>query len=722
MRSLLAAAAASALVATAPAIAQDWARRACAETVPAAAPAGPFRAHPAIAAAQAAFLAGNLPGAERALREALDGDAPARAAALGMTAQIRELRGFADAADLYRRSLLTARGSGDAAARTAEAATLVNLGNRLAREGPQRSADALACHDAGAMLAASLGQKELAVRASLNAARAATAAGDPSARRRLAAALARIEAQAGAERALHLLAAASVARDAAEAGIGGPSESALLDRAEAAAGGDLRILSRIEGRRGERRAAQGDHRGALRLHRSALLKAETADAPEIAYRWRWRIAQAHAALGQAAAAERAYLAAIDQLESVRRALPPVDGFGRPVFREAVGPVYIEYADLLMRGGRLAEARDAVETLRTAQLEDYFRDDCVRLLQSRASGAAGLSRDAAVLYPVFFEDRLELLLDFGDRLLRRAAPLPPDAIAQAARRLNALLASPRSRREEYEPVAAELYDALIAPLRGDLDAAGVRTLVFVPDGALRLVPLAALFDPERQRHLVRDFAVAVIPGMTLVAPEPLASTPIDALAAGLTGAPPGWEPLPYVPEEIDAISRLTGARTLTGAAFTPERLRRELEARSYNVLHIASHADFSGEVGRSFLVTDAGTIDLDQLEELVRLTRFRDRPIELLGLSACRTAAGDERALLGLGGVAVKSGARSALASMWLVSDRAAATLATEFYRGLVEDGLSKAEALRQAQLALRFGSATRHPFYWAGFLVIGNWL
>jgi CHAT domain-containing protein len=114
--------------------------------------------------------------------------------------------------------------------------------------------------------------------------------------------------------------------------------------------------------------------------------------------------------------------------------------------------------------------------------------------------------------------------------------------------------------------------------------------------------------------------------------------------------------------------------------------------------------------------------MDDLEALVKLSQFRDEPVELLTLSACATALGDPRAALGLAGLGIKAGARSALASLWLVNDRSTAELVTRFYRALAEPGTSKAEALRRAQLALLSQPNFRHPLYWAPFLIVGNWL
>jgi len=138
--------------------------------------------------------------------------------------------------------------------------------------------------------------------------------------------------------------------------------------------------------------------------------------------------------------------------------------------------------------------------------------------------------------------------------------------------------------------------------------------------------------------------------------------------------------------------------------------------------MASHGDFGRSADDTFILTHDGRITLDQLEVQLGGTAYRKQPVELLVLSACQTAAGDDRAALGLGGVAVKAGAQSALGALWSVSDRASAQLIGEFYRRLQEPSTNKAEALQAAQRRLLADDRYRHPAYWAPFLLIGNWL
>jgi len=137
--------------------------------------------------------------------------------------------------------------------------------------------------------------------------------------------------------------------------------------------------------------------------------------------------------------------------------------------------------------------------------------------------------------------------------------------------------------------------------------------------------------------------------------------------------------------------------------------------------MATHGVFGGSAEDTFLLTYDGRLDMNRLSDLIKIGRFRDQPVELLTLSACQTALGDERAALGLAGVAVKAGVRSVIATLWFVDDEATSATIRDFYRRLRQPGMHKAQALQQAQQALMAQSRFRHPAYWAPFLLIGSW-
>ena len=162
--------------------------------------------------------------------------------------------------------------------------------------------------------------------------------------------------------------------------------------------------------------------------------------------------------------------------------------------------------------------------------------------------------------------------------------------------------------------------------------------------------------------------------------------------------------------------------LLDQAFDRARFASVLRNDRPGVVHLASHAEFTGDPDSSFVLTHDDRLSMEELAALVRTTRYGDEPVELLLLSACQTAVGNERAARGLAGMAIRAGARSAMGSLWWVSDEATSELVIDFYQALGTPGISKARALQQAQRVLLGSLEFHHPYYWAAFLLINNWL
>lgn len=368
---------------------------------------------------------------------------------------------------------------------------------------------------------------------------------------------------------------------------------------------------------------------------------------------------------------------------------------------------------------LREVRDLLETQRSAELEDHFGDAC---LTDDDGTSIDAIRGALVLYPILLDDRVALLTGFEGRFTYYRAPITSAAVLDHTRDLRQLLEK-RTTRQYLRP-AQHLYDALIRPIEGLIQAEGVDTLVIVPDGLLRTIPFAALHDRQSQRFLVDLTPLALVPSLRLTRPAPIAQEQLSILAAGLEDATHGFERLDYTRQEIDQLrERFPSTRVLFGDDFEISALESEIRTRPYSIVHVATHGRVEADGAKSFLLTHDGTLGLERMSELISTTRFRrDRPLELLTLSACETAAGDQAAALGLAGVALRAGARSALATLWPVNDEATALLIDRFYAELTRSGQSRAGALRAAQLEIRDTPRFAHPGYWAPFLMISSWL
>jgi CHAT domain-containing protein len=466
------------------------------------------------------------------------------------------------------------------------------------------------------------------------------------------------------------------------------------------------------------------------LARRAIFEASRASAPDALYRWHWQLARIEQATGADDRALASLREAVRVLASLRaeRVLGSADD--AIAFRDAVEPVYLSLVDLLLRRAAamdaedtearqaaLSEARDALEALKVAEVRDYFGDPC---LAAQPLSAPAEVEGAVVLYPVLLPDRVELLVKRRGVVRQVTSPATRSQVEAAAARLGKALRDPTTRR--YRPPAEQLYQWLVQPVEQEWSG-GDATLVFVPSGILFQIPLAALVDPRSGEFLVEQVPVAVTPSLLLTDPRPIDRARTELLVAGLEGSVEGYPALPAVAEEIAAVRASFPQTRVLGGGFSRAGLERELTTRPFGIVHVASHGEFSADSGESFLLAQDGRIGMDVLAELIGRTRFRtDRPLQLLTLSACSTAEGDARAALGLAGIAIQSGARSALATLWRVDDYATAQLVAEFYVQLSAPGVSRARALQSAQRKLISQRAYRHPSYWAAFLLINSWL
>ena len=468
---------------------------------------------------------------------------------------------------------------------------------------------------------------------------------------------------------------------------------------------------------------------ALELTRRAIFAAQKVNAPESIYQWQWQSGRLLNALGKIDDAISAYRRAIHNIQSLREEMSMGYINTRLSFRKSVRPVYFELVDLLLQRAAsmqerekyepyLIEARKAVELLKVADLRDYFQDDCVDAARSRITKLDIVSQTAVIVYPILLPDRTELLVSLPSGLKRFSVQIGRDILTQEVRKFRRKLEKRTTR--EYLPHAQKLYDWLIRPLEPDLTSLTIDTMVFVPDGPLRTIPMAALHDGEH--FLISKYALATTPGLNLTDPRPIKRENSKMLAAGLTESVQGFPPLPNITKELDTIRSLYGDNQLINKDFLISSMEEKLHDEKLSIVHVASHGHFGTNAEDTFLLTYDDKLTMDRLSQFVGRFEFRDEPLELLILSACETAAGDDRAALGLAGVAVKAGARSAIATLWYINDQASSELIGEFYRQIQDPSISRSIALQYAQLKLLNDIRYEHPGYWSPFLLINNWL
>ena len=621
-----------------------------------------------------------------------------------------------------------------------EAAALNDLGNlHLLRAEPEKAAG---LYRAAGELAQAAGNRGLAGLAWANAARAEVAEPQRALEAVGRAEEALVEVPDSHDRAALLLNLGLLLREmaATELAAQGPNgvealrarSAGLLASARLAAEAaqDTRIEAHALAALGGLEEDAGRIDAARALTRRALMSAGDLDAPELLYRWQAQWGRLLAAAGDRPGAIAAYERAAALIQLLRDrpgwgaslAGSSFDGQVAPVYRALLDLLLFEAAESPNPGesqGFLLKARAVMEEFKAAELRDFFRDDCVDAQRARTRGLGSVSPDAAIVYPILLPGRTALLISAPGRPLELVSvPIRRQVIETEVYALREQLERPATRR--YLVHAQRLYDWLIRPLEATIEASGVSTLVFVPDGPLLTIPFASLHDGDR--FLVEEYAVATTPGFDLVDPVAIDRDDVEALLAGISQSVDGAPPLPNVVQELQAVESLIGGQVMLDDAFVRSDLRDSLESKNFGIVHIATHARFSARPEDTYLLAWDGRLGLDELSQDVGLFRFRDVPLELLTLSACETArGGGQRAGLGLSGMAVRAGARSVLGSLWSVNDPAATALIETFYTRLMA-GDSRAQALRAAQRGLMADFRYRHPAYWAPYLLIGTWL
>ncbi|MEH1822730.1 MAG: CHAT domain-containing protein [Nostoc sp.] len=342
------------------------------------------------------------------------------------------------------------------------------------------------------------------------------------------------------------------------------------------------------------------------------------------------------------------------------------------------------------------------------------------------------------------DQLEIVVvtGKGDPIRKRIPETTRAKVLQVAQEFRDQIVSPQNRRRTgYLGSSQQLYRWIIAPLQADLQARQINNLVFLPDIGLRSTPMAALHDGKG--FLVEKYSIGLMPSISLTNTLYKDIKKSQILALGVSQSTQGQEPLPAVPLELSTlVSKLWQGKLLLDKQATLDNLKTIRRQQPFGIIHMATHADFAtGALSNSYIQLWEDKLRLNQLRQL----RLNEPEVEMLVLSACRTALGDEESELGFAGLAVLAGVKTSVASLWSVNDAGTAALMTKFYENLKTAPI-KAEALREAQVAMAKGQifvkdgqvqglgvvgnlplpadsadeSLTHPYYWAGFTMVGN--
>ncbi|MBD2513830.1 CHAT domain-containing protein [Nostoc sp. FACHB-973] len=411
----------------------------------------------------------------------------------------------------------------------------------------------------------------------------------------------------------------------------------------------------------------------------------------------------------------------------------------------------------------------VDEQATRQFDQYLGQSSKTSIKSLADARAALAEiqaktgvKPAIVYAQFtpsnnasLKDKNKDILDLvvvtaeGKPIRKRLPGVTRAKVLRVAQKFyNQISDVNKAGTTSYLIPAQQLYQWLIAPQEAELQKQGIKNLAFVMDVGLRSIPLAAFHDGKQ--FLIEKYSLGMLPSLSLTDTSyaDIKTSQLLAMGASEFTKEQNQSPLQAVPLEVSTIvEKLWHGKFLLNKDFTLENLKGQRRQNPFGMIHLATHVDFvSGNSSKSYIQLYDTKLRLDQVREL----GWNKPPVELLVLSACKSAFGDEQAELGFAGLAVQTGVKSAVASLWYVSDAGTLGLMTEFYSQLKTAPI-KAEALRQAQLAMIQGKVriegnqltgtTRgvslppqmatylqqniignlsHPFYWAPFTMIGS--
>jgi CHAT domain-containing protein len=464
-----------------------------------------------------------------------------------------------------------------------------------------------------------------------------------------------------------------------------------------------RTVSFIWQRLGDFYYSSGDYPAAEAAVGEAIQLSRAISAGDLLYRQWYLLGNVYQKQGEETKAIEAWQHGIASIQTIRGDLAIASRNYRLDFDEQIDPIYKKSIDSLLRANRVEEALSVADLRQLSELEAFFGDICLSLEKN----ILPIQKNKATISTFIFDDRLEVLLQLPDGSYYRH---------QSAIEGEAFIARLKQYRRDLEDgfnnsffqFSGELYDLLIRPLESQLQE-GVE-LVFVNEGILRNIPMATLYDGAK--YLIEKYPISYSLSPRLRIPDFPNNDRVSKIF-GLSLAVDGWKALPEVDKEVETVSKILDGDVNLNADFTIERFARTIEEEQPNIIHIATHGQFTGARERSFLVAFDGKIAIPELEQI--LSRGNSN---LLVLSACKTAAGNNKSVMGLSGVALRSGIPTTVGSLWSLSDIDIAESIKLFYT-YFDQGFTYPQALQKAQIEL-IKNTDPHPSIWSSLVLLSN--
>lgn len=477
--------------------------------------------------------------------------------------------------------------------------------------------------------------------------------------------------------------------------------------------GDFRTQSYALGALGHIYEKTGDYQKAIQTTQQAQWAAQQVMAADSLYRWQWQAGRLYQRTNQGLEAKKAYRGAIATLQKLREEIANASPELQIDVREDIEPVYRQFLSLLLedqpKTTELKEALNVINQLQLTELQSFFGDACLEIRQAQLNNNTSLPNHTARIHTLILPKSTQIIIEFPDgSISSHAAVIEAQQIQQKLETWRRQLESSRIPLE-YRNLSERFYDLLIRPIEGDLALTSIKHLIFVNDGLLRNIPMVTLHDG--QKFLIEKYTISNSLGINVKFSQ--RTTDYCASVFGLSFPVDDFPPLPYVTQETQQVIDILGGKEFLNETFTVSNLQQEV-ASNLPVIHLATHGQFGGTAKSTFIQTFERPIFLREFEQILSQ---RINPIQLLTLSACQTAMGNKRAVLGLAGVALRSGVRSVLATLWSVKDNEIVPLISQFYQ-YWQQGLSLEEAYQKTLIDLIHTQT--HPRNWSSFILINN--
>jgi len=495
---------------------------------------------------------------------------------------------------------------------------------------------------------------------------------------------------------------------------------------------DNRLASRLYFQMGGLYESAKQFDDAILLTQKSLFYAQETKDMYLLYQNNWQIGRLYKNTGKIHKAINHYNRAIKQLSPIRNKIYHSGLTKRNGFEQQVKPVYLELSEIFFDlaasvaphnnnkkySEYIIKTWETLDEVKTAELEDIFDDPCVTHKKENNLQLDSDLGDVAVIYFIPFSENPGLIMRLPNGFKHLRLKIDTKTFNKMIYRLRKDIPG----WGLFEEDAAKLYELIIAPIYNDLKHQDVKTLVVASDGAMRLLPFSIFFSPVDQ-FLIEEFEVVTIPALHLTRLGKTNRQSPNALLCGITQAHSigkfKFDALPRISKELKTIKGIVPGDILMDEDFSVSNLQSKIKEKKYSIVHLATHGEFGSIPEKTFLLTHNSKLTMNHLEKLMNQTK--SSIIDLLTLSACQTAIGDERAAFGLAGGVVKAGANCSIATLWSVDDYASQKIISEFYRNVYKKNYSKAKAMQQAQLSLIEKIQFWHPAVWSAFLVIGNW-